>query len=209
MLDSQFRGMKQALEGADPQAMQRVKDMMRSLNDMLDADARGEDTTQAFEQFMQEYGDFFPDNPQNLEELVDSLARRAAAAQRLMNSLSPEQQAELAELMMQAMSDAGLADEMGRLSDQLRDPMAHRCATALRSTARDRAVFRPRAPSRSHRVKRRASHGSARVAAYRRFPRRCSEMHPRGRSARARDRRRLRRSSASRETAAAAAHTRP
>jgi uncharacterized protein with von Willebrand factor type A (vWA) domain len=120
VLDSQFRGMKQALEGADPQAMARVRDMMAALNDMLDADARGEDTTQAFEQFMQDYGDFFPDNPQNLEELVDSLARRAAAAQRLMNSLSPEQQAELGELMMQAMQDAGLAAEMARLSDQLR-----------------------------------------------------------------------------------------
>src|SRR3954447_1273310 len=120
VLDSQFRGMKQALEGADPQEMQRVKEMMAALNDMLEADARGEDTSEAFEQFMNEYGDFFPDNPQNLEELVDSLARRAAAAQRLMNSLSPEQQAELAELMMQAMQDGGLAGEMSRLSGQLR-----------------------------------------------------------------------------------------
>jgi uncharacterized protein with von Willebrand factor type A (vWA) domain len=94
--------------------------MLQALNDMLDADSRGEDTTEAFEQFMQNYGDFFPDNPQNLDELVDSLARRAAAAQRLMNSLSPEQQAELAGLMMQAMQDAWLAGEMARLSDQLR-----------------------------------------------------------------------------------------
>jgi uncharacterized protein with von Willebrand factor type A (vWA) domain len=69
---------------------------------------------------MDNYGDFFPDNPQNLDELVDSLARRAAAAQRLMNSLSAEQQQELSELMMQAMQDAGLAGEMARLSDQLR-----------------------------------------------------------------------------------------
>ena len=120
VLDSQFRGMKQALEGADPEAMQRVRDMMSALNDMLEADARGEDTSQQFAEFMESYGDFFPDNPQNLEELIDSLARRAAAAQRLMNSLSPEQQAELAELMMQAMQDAGLANEMARLSDQMR-----------------------------------------------------------------------------------------
>jgi uncharacterized protein with von Willebrand factor type A (vWA) domain len=120
VLDSQFRGMKQALEGADAESMQRVKDMMRDLNDMLDADARGEDTSQQFSDFMDSYGDFFPDNPQSLEELVDSLARRAAAAQRMMNSLSPEQQAQLAELMSQMMQDAGLANEMGRLSDQLR-----------------------------------------------------------------------------------------
>ena len=120
VLDSQFRGMKQALEGADAESMQRVKDMMRALNDMLEADARGEDTSQQFNEFMESYGDFFPDNPQTLEELVDSLARRAAAAQRMMNSLSPEQQAQLAELMSQVMQDGGLANEMGRLSDQLR-----------------------------------------------------------------------------------------
>ena len=120
VLDSQFRGMKQALQSADPQAMARVREMMQALNDMLDADARGEDTTERFAEFMRKYGEYFPDNPQTLDELVDSLARRAAAAQRLMNSLSPEQQAELAELMMQAMADAGLAGEMGRLADALR-----------------------------------------------------------------------------------------
>src|SRR3954447_26865218 len=120
VLDSQFRGMKQALEGADAESMQQVREMMAALNDMLDADARGEDTSEQFADFMQRYGEFFPDNPQNLDELVDSLARRAAAAQRLMNSLSPEQQAELAGLMMQAMQDAGLAGEMSRLADQLR-----------------------------------------------------------------------------------------
>jgi uncharacterized protein with von Willebrand factor type A (vWA) domain len=120
VLDSQFRGMKQALEGGDPETQQRVKDMLQALNAMLEADARGEDTSQQFEDFMSNYGDFFPDNPQTLEDLVDSLARRAAAAQRLMNSLSPDQQAELAGLMSQAMQDSGLADEMGRLADQLR-----------------------------------------------------------------------------------------
>ena len=63
---------------------------------------------------------FFPDNPRNLDELVDSLARRAAAAQRLLDSLTPEQRAELAGLMDQALRDAGLAEEMGRLQSSLR-----------------------------------------------------------------------------------------
>jgi uncharacterized protein with von Willebrand factor type A (vWA) domain len=120
VLDSQFRGMKDALQGADPQAMQRVKDMMRALNDMLDADARGEHTQQQFDEFMQQYGDFFPENPTNLEELVDTLARRAAAAQQLMDSLTPEQREELGNLMANALGQAGLADEMARLQQGLR-----------------------------------------------------------------------------------------
>jgi uncharacterized protein with von Willebrand factor type A (vWA) domain len=120
VLDAQFQGMKQALAGQDPQAMERVKDMMASLNQMLEKDARGEHTQEDFDRFMERYGDMFPDDPQNLEELVDSLARRAAAMDRLLASLSPEQRAELAGLMDQAMQDAGLAMEMSRLNDALR-----------------------------------------------------------------------------------------
>jgi uncharacterized protein with von Willebrand factor type A (vWA) domain len=120
VLDAQFQGMKQALENQDPEAMQRVKDMMAELNGMLDRDARGEHTQEDFDRFMERYGDMFPDQPRNLEELVDSLARRAAAMDRLLASLSPEQRAELAGLMEQAMQDAGLAMEMARLGDALR-----------------------------------------------------------------------------------------
>jgi uncharacterized protein with von Willebrand factor type A (vWA) domain len=120
VLDTRFRGMKDALEGADPASLQRVKDMLAALNDLLDADARGEDTGPAFAAFMAEYGDFFPDDPQTLAELVDSLARRAAAAQRMMNSLSPEQREELGNLMAQALGDMDMAYQMDRLNQALR-----------------------------------------------------------------------------------------
>ncbi|HEY2315154.1 MAG TPA: hypothetical protein VGH96_16205 [Streptosporangiaceae bacterium] len=120
VLDSQFRGMRQTLADADPQALQRVKDMMAALNNMLDADARGEHTPQDFDDFMASYGDMFPDSPANLEELVDALVRRMSAAQRLLDSLTDEQRDELAGLMSQALEDAGLAAEMSRLGDALR-----------------------------------------------------------------------------------------
>ena len=120
VLDSQFRGMKDALESPDPEAMQRAKDMLAELNQMLEADARGEHTQQDFEAFMDRYGDMFPDRPANLEELVDALVRRAMAAQRLLSSLSPDQRDELAALMQQTLADEGLAAEMARLADALR-----------------------------------------------------------------------------------------
>jgi uncharacterized protein with von Willebrand factor type A (vWA) domain len=120
VLDSQFRGMKQTLQQPDPAAMQRVKDMMAALNAMLEADAQGAHTQQDFDDFMEQYGDLFPDSPGNLEELVDSLVRRMAAAQRLLNSLTDEQREELAGLMAQTLEDAGLAAEMSRLADALR-----------------------------------------------------------------------------------------
>ncbi len=121
VLDSQFRGMKQALQGGPgSEAMQRVKDMIAALNEMLEADARGDHTQADFDRFMAEYGDLFPDHPRDLEQLVDSLVRRLAAAQRVMDSLSEEQRSELAGLMSQALDDAGLAAEMARLADALR-----------------------------------------------------------------------------------------
>jgi uncharacterized protein with von Willebrand factor type A (vWA) domain len=121
VLDSQFRGMKQALQGGpDSEAMQQVRDMLAALNEMLEADARGDHTQEDFDRFMGQYGELFPDNPQNLEQLVDSLVRRIAAAQRLLESLSAEQRDELAGLMSQAIDDAGLAAEMARLAEALR-----------------------------------------------------------------------------------------
>ena len=120
MLDSQFRGMRQVMSNPDPEAMQRVKDMLADLNQMLAADARGEHTQDDFSSFMERHGDLFPDQPRNLEELVDSLVSRMAAAERLLRSLSDEQREELAGLMASALDDAGLAAEMARLADALR-----------------------------------------------------------------------------------------
>ncbi|MGD0375960.1 MAG: hypothetical protein ABSB01_15395 [Streptosporangiaceae bacterium] len=120
VLDSQFRGMKQTLGDPDPEAMQRVKDMMAALTAMLEADAEGRHTQQDFDDFMERYGDFFPDAPRDLEEIVDSLVRRMSAAQRLLDSLTDAQRDELAGLMSQTLEDAGLAAEMARLADALR-----------------------------------------------------------------------------------------
>jgi uncharacterized protein with von Willebrand factor type A (vWA) domain len=204
VLDSQFRGMKDALSNGDPESQQRVKDMMSALNEMLDADARGEDTAQQFSDFMENYGEFFPDNPQNLEELIDSLARRAAAAQRLMNSLSPEQQAELAGLMQQAMADSGLAGEMARLSDQLRarrpeldwqgrqrmkgrhPTRARRCDDGVRGVRRPRRARRDARSGLPGREYRRRRPGAGRACAGppgRRRPRGAAPGRTRARSA--------------------------
>jgi uncharacterized protein with von Willebrand factor type A (vWA) domain len=123
VLDSSFQGMKQALQAmqdGDGAAMQAVKDMVADLSALVDAHNRGEDTTEQFAQFMAQHGQFFPDDPQSVEELIDSLARRAAAQERMLAGLSPDQRAELQDLMNQAMGDLGLQSEMAHLGDALR-----------------------------------------------------------------------------------------
>ena len=90
IVEQRFRGLTQAL--ADPQAREAAAEMMRDLNALLERHARGEDTTDQFAEFMRRYGDYFPEKPANVDELIDILARRAAAGERLMRSLSPAQQ---------------------------------------------------------------------------------------------------------------------
>src|SRR3954470_4005646 len=94
--------------------------MPSDLNDLLAAHAQGaEDIQERFEDFMGKHGEFFPENPRNVEELIDALAARAAAAQRMLNSMSAEQRAELAELAQQAFGDPRLAQQLSALDAQL------------------------------------------------------------------------------------------
>ncbi|MGW5753803.1 hypothetical protein [Nocardia rhamnosiphila] len=120
LLESRFQGMKQALQDATPQDVERVRQMMADLNDLLAAHARGEDTTERFAEFMDEHGEFFPENPRDTEELIDALAARAAAAQRMMNSMSAQQRAELNELIGQAFGDPRIAQQIADLDANLR-----------------------------------------------------------------------------------------
>ena len=119
LLDQRFQGMKQAMEGATPEDVERIREMLDDLNQLIANHAAGQDTTEQFAQFMQQHGEFFPEDPQNTEELIDLLAARAAAAQRMLNSLSAEQQAELMELAQQAFGDPRLAQALAQLDAQL------------------------------------------------------------------------------------------
>ncbi|GAA4393905.1 VWA domain-containing protein [Tsukamurella soli] len=119
LLDQQFAGIKQALENATDEDRQAVQDMLDDLNELLDKHNRGEDTPEDFQRFMDQHGEYFPENPRTVDELIDSLAQRAAAAQRLRNSLTDEQRAELDQLAQSAFGTPGLAQALDRLSGAL------------------------------------------------------------------------------------------
>src|ERR1700731_3377135 len=119
MLDQRFAGMKEALENATDEDRQRVNEMLDDLNELLDKHAKGQDTQQDFDDFMAKHGEFFPENPRNVSELLDSLAKRAAAAQRFRNSLSADQRAELDALAQQAFGSPALLQALNRLDVHL------------------------------------------------------------------------------------------
>ncbi|MEV4598233.1 VWA domain-containing protein [Amycolatopsis sp. NPDC049253] len=119
-LDARFQGMKQALQNAGPEDVEQVNQMLSDLNALLQAHAQGaDDIDERFAEFMNRHGEFFPENPRNVEELIDALASRAAAAQRMLNSMSAEQRAELAELSQQAFGDPRIAQQLSALDAAL------------------------------------------------------------------------------------------
>ena len=119
LLDQRFGGMKQALENVTDADREAVGEMLNDLNGLLEKHARGADTPEDFAEFMAKHGGFFPENPQNVDELIDTLAKRSAAAQRMLNSMTEEQRQELFNLSAQAFGSPELMQQLARLDQSL------------------------------------------------------------------------------------------
>ena len=114
---SYFNQMAGAMSDVSPEAMQRMKDMLSELNHMLDQRANGEEPD--FAGFMERFGDFFPEQPQTLDELLEIMAQRMAAMQSMLNSMTPEQRAQLQGLAQQLLEDMDLRWQMDQLGSHL------------------------------------------------------------------------------------------
>jgi uncharacterized protein with von Willebrand factor type A (vWA) domain len=119
LAQSYFNQMAGAMSNVSPEQMARMKDMMAELNELLAKRNRGEDTQQDFDRFMERYGDFFPENPQNLDELLELMAQRMAAMQAMLNSMTPEQRAQLQGLAEQLLEDMDLRWQAEQLAQNL------------------------------------------------------------------------------------------
>jgi len=119
MVSQQFGQMTDAMENMSPEELARMKDMIAELNHMLEQRAAGQEPD--FEKFMEDYGDFFPNNPQTLDELLEQMAAQQAAMQALLNSMTPEQRQQLMDLSNQLMEDLDLNFEMSRLGQNLQE----------------------------------------------------------------------------------------
>ncbi len=118
LAQSYFNSMAGAMANPDPEAMARMKDMLSELNHMLEQRERGEEPD--FQGFMDRYGDFFPENPKDLDELLEAMAARMAAMQAMLNSMTPEQRAQLQGLAEQLLEDMDLRWQVDQLAQNLR-----------------------------------------------------------------------------------------
>lgn len=113
VLQQYFENMKQALGGVTPEQMSQMKDMLKDLNDLLDAHRQGDDS--GFQDFMDKWGQFFPDGIQNPEQLAQHLQQQMQAMRSLMESMTPEMRQELQNMVDSLFQDGGLMEEISEL----------------------------------------------------------------------------------------------
>ena len=117
LMQSYFNQMSEGMQNVAPEQLARMKDMLSSLNQMLEQRERGEEPD--FEKFMEDFGDFFPGNPETLDELLEQMAQSMAAMQQLLNSMTPEQRAQIQQLADSLLEDMDLQWQMGELGRNL------------------------------------------------------------------------------------------
>ena len=119
IMQQQLDQMAGDMQNMSPEDNQRIKDMLAELNQMLEQRSNGVEP--GFAGFMERFGDFFPENPRTLDELLEVIAKRMAAAQSMLNSMTPEQRAQLQALSDQLLEDMDLQWQLNQLTQNLQD----------------------------------------------------------------------------------------
>ena len=112
--ESHFQRLGEGLKQMGPEQLAQMRQMVQELNQMLERHLRGDDPQ--FEQFMDRWGNLFPERPASLEELLQQLQQRMAEMDSLMRSLSPESRRQMQELFAAALDDAELQAQLDQLA---------------------------------------------------------------------------------------------
>lgn len=125
MMETFFKDLQQQISNMTPEQMARMKEMIRDLNQMIQEKMAGGEPN--FEQFMQQYGDLFGDNPpQSLEELIQQMQQQISQMQNLLDSLPSDMRQQLQDLLMDKIGDPELQGELGELAQNLEMMMPNR-----------------------------------------------------------------------------------
>ena len=120
MTQTFFNDIEKMVNKMSPGDMQRMKEMLRALNELMAMKAKGVDPDvlqSHFRNFMGKFGDMFgADPPKTLDELIEQMAQQMAAAQSLMNSLTPDQREQLQSLLADRFNDSELESELQQLA---------------------------------------------------------------------------------------------
>ncbi|MDK1023877.1 MAG: VWA domain-containing protein, partial [Gammaproteobacteria bacterium] len=118
MTQSLFKDIENMVQQMSAGDLQKMKEMVRDLNEMLVKKIAGEDP--GFEEFMEKHGDMFGDNPpRSLDELLEMMQQQMAATQSMLNSMSIEQRQQLESLLTDKFGDPELESELAKLAKEM------------------------------------------------------------------------------------------
>ena len=124
ILGNRFEGLKQQIQSMTPQDLQRMREMIRDLNQMLQEKMRGGNPD--FQSFMDKHGSFFGPDVQSLDDLIEQMQRNMAQMQSMLDSLSPEMRQQLQSLMDDLLRDDRMRWDMAQLAANLERLMPSR-----------------------------------------------------------------------------------
>jgi uncharacterized protein with von Willebrand factor type A (vWA) domain len=118
MMETFFKDLHDQIAGMSPEQMERLKQMIEDLNQMLSERMAGGEPD--FDQFMQQYGDLFgPNPPQSLEELISQMQHQISQMQSLLDSLPADMRQQLQDLLSDKIADPELQAELSELAANL------------------------------------------------------------------------------------------
>ena len=118
MMDTFFKDMYDQIANMSPEDLQRMKDMVKDLNKMLQDKMAGKEPN--FDEFMQQYGDLFGDNPpQSLDELISQMQHQMGQMQSLMDSMPGDMRQQLQDLLGDKIGDSELQQSLNELGQNL------------------------------------------------------------------------------------------
>ena len=118
IMESYFKDMQRALESLTPDDINNLRDMLKSLNQMLHDKIWGREPD--FDGFMEKFGDQFGDQrPSSLDDLIDMLRKRIAQMESLLNSLPADARRSLEQMVDSLLEYEELRDEFLDLAANL------------------------------------------------------------------------------------------
>lgn len=118
MMDTFFKDLYNQIANMSPEDLQRMKEMVRELNQMLQDRMAGREPN--FEEFMQKYGDLFGENPpQSLDDLVRQMQHQMGQMQSLLDSLPGDLRQQLQDLLSDTIGDPELQQALNELAQNL------------------------------------------------------------------------------------------
>jgi len=123
-MESLLQTMQQHLQQLTPEDVQRMRQTLEDLNELLERRATEGADDRDFQAFLERHRTLFPDGtPNSLDEFLEQMARQMEAMQSLLNSMSEDMHQALQELLQGQFGDAGLQQALAELMQHLQQTM--------------------------------------------------------------------------------------